>query len=63
MYNGCELDIFKATVEHRSHERILFYLSLTPDLEKQFIDRVGMEEGESIYERFSMYAPVGISLI
>ena len=57
-----QLERFRATVEHRAHEGILFYASFTPDLEQRVRAAHGLGPKDSIQEHFGMYTPVPVNL-
>lgn len=52
-----DLERFRATVAHEKHGGILFGLNMIPDLDRRFRERHGLRPGESIAERFGLFAP------
>ena len=57
-----QLELFKATMNHESHDEYLFYAGFTADLERRFRAYVGLSDEESIHDHFGMYRPVPVSL-
>lgn len=58
-----QLEVFKATVEHREHEGTLFYANFTPHLENIIREFYGLNKEESLKHYFGMYAPVEVTLM
>jgi uroporphyrinogen decarboxylase len=57
-----ELERFRATLDHQSPDRLLFYLSFTPDLERRVREHQGLGEDEDLSLHFGAYRPLGASL-
>jgi uroporphyrinogen decarboxylase len=57
-----QLDIFRATVAHETHEEFLFYSNFTPDLEKRIRDKFAIDKDTNLREYFGMYSPVEVNL-
>mgnify|MGYP006275234353 CR=1 FL=1 len=54
-----DLQVFRDTVNHRPPERLLFYASFTPDLQRRVIEHIGTED---IAGHYGFLNPVGLSL-
>ncbi len=54
--------MFRATVEHRQHEGVLYYASFTPDLERRVREAEGLGPQDSLQEHFGMYVPKMVGL-
>jgi uroporphyrinogen decarboxylase len=54
------LELFRATVEHQSHEGFLFEASYTKDLERRVLEHFGADTTEEVHRRFGM--PIGRSV-
>ena len=54
-----ELEIFRATVNHRRPERILCYASFTPDLQKRVIAHAGTED---LVKHYGMFCRGGMEI-
>ena len=52
-----QLEMFRATVEHREHEGVLYYASFTPDLDRRVREAHGLGATDSLQEHFGMYVP------
>ncbi|MDP6775572.1 MAG: uroporphyrinogen decarboxylase family protein [Candidatus Latescibacteria bacterium] len=57
-----QLEMFRATLEHREHEGVLYYASFTPDLEGRVREAQGLGPEDSLQEHFGMYVPKMVSL-
>jgi uroporphyrinogen decarboxylase len=57
-----ELERYQATVSHRRPDRLLFYMSFTPDLEKRVRQAEGLDGRASLSRHFGMFDPVSLTL-
>ena len=57
-----QLEIFRATVAHESHDGLLFYASFTPDLERRVREAEGLDETHDLRDHFGMYNPVSVGM-
>jgi uroporphyrinogen decarboxylase len=55
-----ELERFQATVSHRRPDRLLFYMSFTPDLERRVREAEGLDDKADLGRHFGMFRPVSI---
>jgi len=53
-------DLFRATVDHKKEDAILFYADFTEDLEKRVRTHYGIPEKQSYREFFDMFSPCDI---
>lgn len=53
-----QLELFRATVEHRPRDRFLYYCSFTQPLAETLIDYFNVETTDQIFERFDV--PLGV---
>ena len=56
------LELFRATVEHQSHEKFLFEASYTPDLARRVLDHFNAESTEQVHRQFGMPIGANVSL-
>ena len=56
-----QLECFRATVRHRSHEGILAHAGFTPDLAERMCARLGIGPADSIAECLGLYSPVMVA--
>ncbi len=52
-----QLEMFKATAEHREHERFLFYASFTPDLMERILTEYKADDVEAVSNEVGMFMP------
>ena len=57
-----QLEVFQATVLHKSHDEFLFYANFTPDLEIRVRDKLGIDKDIDLREYFEMYSPVQVNM-
>ena len=58
-----ELEQFIATINHKSHEELLFYASFTPEIENKIRKRFSLDENENLRDFFGMYNPTHVEPI
>ena len=49
-----ELDLFRSTVDHRSHEGVLYYANFTTDLEDRVRRTHGLDGQKNLRDHFGM---------
>ncbi|MCM8771810.1 MAG: hypothetical protein NC922_01840 [Candidatus Omnitrophica bacterium] len=52
-----QLEIFKMTVNHKPHDKFLYYAKFTPYLKEKLCEKYGIKESE-IYDFFGFFNPV-----
>lgn len=57
-----QLEIFKATVAHETHEQYLFYANFTPELDRKIREQLQIEEDIELRKHFGMYTPIEVNL-
>ncbi|HHW47701.1 MAG TPA: hypothetical protein GXX14_03675 [Clostridiaceae bacterium] len=57
-----QLELFRATVEHRPHDEILFYASFTPAIDEKLRKTLKLADDVDLRDYFGMYNPVEVKM-
>lgn len=57
-----DLELFRATCAHEPHEKFLFYMSFTPDLNRRVREAHGLDEDADLRAAFGMHRELGMAL-
>ncbi len=63
MSQPTQMDLFRATVEHRPHDKYLFYTKYTDPLAEKLTKALGARDVDEIAERYGLFTPVSVAML
>jgi uroporphyrinogen decarboxylase len=63
MSQPTQMQLFRATVEHRPHEQFLYYTRYTDPLAHKLVKALGLKSVDDIAERYGLFTPVSVGML